>query len=180
MEVPAAFARGLARGARKELSERQRASLEQLIRGGSAKLRFRGRILCGNNQRVLLWHGRQRALVGDAEVVVQEGIKTSDPVVQAHQLGSMLAVRAVSDGSGARIHLDVEFRDDRLSGPVEVRETADAGGLHMPRKDITEAAATIDVKDGAWAVAATAGTKDGTQRLLLVRARLLERKGGGR
>ncbi len=180
VEVPAAFARRLTRGGKKELAEKQRAALDQLIRGGSAKRLFRGRILSGNGQRVLLWHGRQRALVGDAEVVVAEGIKTSDPVVQAHQLGSMLAVKAVSDGGGARIHVEVEFRDDRLSGPVEVRETADAGGLHMPRKDITEAHATVDVKNGAWAVAATAGTKEGTQRLLLIRASLLARKRGGR
>ena len=87
-------------------------------------------------------------------------------------IGRGIALGLASAGAEVVVH----YKNSKAAAE-DVAGTIEASG---GQASVIAADLTRDVKDGAWAVAATAGTKDGTQRLLLVRARLLERKGGGR
>jgi hypothetical protein len=152
---------------------------DELARDGGRRV-FAGRVLALGGQRVLLWHGRQSALVVDTEVEVIGRARVSDPVVRVLFDGGTLFGRVLAGDGPDRVRLDLTCAHEELERPVPSWVTRKAGTVQLPVRDRFRSEATLQLPSGAWAPAALADRGAGRRYLLLVRATLLERGGAAR
>jgi len=141
-----------------------------------ARAVFAGRILALSGQRVVLWHGGQAALLGDADVEVAQEASVPDPNVIVELLGGILDVRATAAEGRDRILVQLGFDHRRLAGEVREQVTRDSGTLQLPEVDAAGISADLDVPGGRWVVAGEARAGTGLRRFLLVRATVIRKE----
>lgn len=171
--------RRLAAGGATALGGEQVDALAQALADGTATRVFGARTTCFSDQRALVWHGRQVAVLDEPQVAVAQDMAVDDPEVGVVHDGGWLAVRpSLADGA-AWITLDVDARLDEL-GPRVARET-DAGRVDLPETRRTECRTSLTVENRAWALVG-GGARGGGRpaRVLLLRATHLPRTGGER
>jgi len=173
VDVPAAVARSVARGGR-PLTNADRTALAEAAagEGGARVLTLRGAGLLGS--RFHVWHGRQVALVIDADVEVAQTASVADPVVEVAQAGGLLSVRASRGASDGELQLDLRVRLRGLE-KVERQETDQAGVLDAPTLSDQDSRLLLRVPAGAWVVAGGGTLRRGVERLFLVKAAPLAR-----
>ena len=139
-----------------------------------AKRIYGSRSLSLLGQTSLLWHGRQRARVRDADVEVASSARTADPNIEILQTGGSVSARIEAGRDGARVSIDLDFGHS-VAEPTHTRDTMDASRLHLPRWRFTRARTGLDLRSGRWGVALVADGGHGRTRALLVRGTVLER-----
>ena len=174
IEVSAAFHRTLTGLKDATLPSAKRFALDEAVKAKTAKVLFSGRVTGLLKQRVVLWHGRQVAVLADAEVEVAEKSKTTDPVVDVVQAGGYIWVRAVVSAAD-RVRLDIAVGLDELKEPIEQRETNQSGTLDMPVIATVRARTTIEMPVRTWAMVGNGVAGKDHVRILLVRGELLPR-----
>jgi hypothetical protein len=177
VDLAPALYRRLAGGSTTTLSGEQQDALAQAFADGAATRAFGARTTCFAGQRAVVWHGRQVAMVGEADVSVAKNRVSTDPVVEVVRDGGYLCVRPTVGDGAARITLDVDGRFDELEAR-DVRE-ADAGRVELPRVGTVECRTSVTVENRTWALLG-GGARGDEVRVLLLRATHLPRTGGAR
>ena len=177
LDVSAAMYRGLRKLKGSTLPSAKRFGLDEAIKSKAASVLFRGRVTGLATQRVLMWHGRQVAVLTDTDVEVADNARCTDPIIDAVQAGGYISVRPKIGGGGKRLLLDVQVRMDELKQPIAKRDTFRNGTLDMPEIETVEARATLSVPVRAWALVGTTPFGKDRMRIVLVRGEVLERGG---
>ncbi|MEM8884574.1 MAG: hypothetical protein AAGD14_10925 [Planctomycetota bacterium] len=125
--------------------------------------------------RMVVWHGKQVAVLADADVEVAQTAITADPLVQVVQAGGFVAAEAQLRPDN-RIALDLELRLTELDR-IGRHETEKCGVLDLPHTVDQKAQADLQVEPGKWYIAGESARGEGRMRLFLVRAQLIERGG---
>ncbi len=175
VELPAKMMRGLRNGS-KPLTNAQRTSVDEAVRMGVGKRILAIRGMGTMSTRFSVWHGKQVALVTDADVEVAQTASTADPVVQIAQAGGWLSVRAERGATAGALKLELQLRMRELEA-VRRHETDQAGVLDLPTISDQDANLVLSVPTGAWVVAGAGSPRPGTHRLFLIRAASLARGG---
>ena len=175
VELPAKMTRTLRIGS-KPLTNAQRTSVDEAIRMGVGKRILALRGMGTMSTRFSVWHGKQVALVTDADVEVAQTASTADPVVQIAQAGGSLSVRAERGATVGAIKLELQLRMRELES-VRRHETDQAGVLDLPTISDQDADLVLNAPTGAWVVAGAGSPRSGRHRLFLVRAASLARGG---
>lgn len=172
---PAASALAAAVGG--DLDPAARGRLDEAIGAGKARRIFAGRVLALSRQQVVLWHGAQVATVPDADVEVNVGSETSDPVVDVELLGTIVQARSTVGEDPARVRVHLVLGHDELDRPARTVETEGAATLQMPARATMEIDADLWVPSDRWAVGAERTSARGKRRFVLVRPTVI---GGAR
>jgi hypothetical protein len=175
VELPAKMTRTLRIGS-KPLTNAQRTSVDEAIRMGVGKRILALRGMGTMSSRGTVWHGKQVALITDADVEVAQTASTSDPVIQIAQAGGSLAVRAERGATAGEIKLELQLRMRELEA-IRRHETDQAGVLDLPTMTDQDADLVLNAPTGAWVVAGAGSPQSGRNRLFLVRAASLARGG---
>lgn len=175
VELPAKMIRTLRFGT-KPLTNAQRTSVDEAIRMGAGKRILALRGMGTMSSRFSVWHGKQIALIADADVEVAQTASTADPVVQIAQAGGSLSVRAERGGTAGEIKLELQLRMRELE-EIRRHETDQAGVLDLSTMSDQDADLVLNAPTGAWVVAGAGSPRTGTHRLFLVRAASLARGG---
>ena len=124
---------------------------------------------------MVVWHGKQVAVLADADVEVAQTASTADPNVQIVQAGGFLDAEAQLRPDN-QIALNLNLRLTELKS-IGRHETKQSGVLDLPHTADQVARADLRVTPGKWYVAGEAAREEGRVRLFLVRAQLLARGG---
>ena len=177
VDVPLGLYNKLLAGEGAVLTTAQRHELDKAITGQAARRVFAGRVTGLTGQRLLLWHGEQHAVVGDADVEVAEGSSTTDPVVDVVQTGGSLWVRAVQAGNSSRLRVEAEIHLDEVQ-EIGRGATENNGALDLPVVKAVGGRVALTMPARSWAIVAT-GRSPAGMRLALLRATPLQRQQKG-
>ncbi len=138
-----------------------------------------GRILAGAEvsgyagQRIMVFDGRQRSFVQDLDVEVAQNSKIPDPIVSILQDGLCFSVRALPQGSGQGVLLDLQADYSRPVGEMRIVKTT-VGPVQLPHLREARAHATVTVPDAGGLLfgGASSTGKAGGRIAFLTRARV--------